>query len=70
VTLLEAARTLGYVPDAQAETDDSYSGIVRHAATWAITSNCMHRHRSRETAERCAARMVHYMTRWEKKSKR
>ena len=55
-----------YVADAQPETDGYYSGIVRHVTSWAIVSNCMHRHRARETAERCAGRMVHYATRWER----
>jgi hypothetical protein len=42
-----------YIGDAQPESGDFYSGLVRLRETWQIVSHCQHKHRSRDTAERC-----------------
>lgn len=50
----------GYIPDAEAGPDFYYA-VVRTDWGNGSISNCLHRHHTREAAQRCASRMVRDM---------
>lgn len=44
------------VADALAH-DTFYSAALRDGRSWEVFANCLHRHRTREAAEKCAVRI-------------